>query len=262
MVVDGRAIAESVYAELGAQLHGVRLGIVMSAGDAVTDSYVRIKARAAERLGVVVVVRELSENAMTAQVQEAVQYLVEEGVDGIIVQLPLPTGVDTGAVLATIPGDRDVDGLTQDARVHPPVACAVEEILAYAGVEPVGKSAVVVGAGRLVGAPVARMLRERGALVTVVDKGDSYEPLSTADIVVSGAGVPGLIQSDMIKEGVVLIDAGTSELGGKVVGDIDPECEEKASVYTPVPGGAGPIAVAMIFKNLIELIEKKNSSAN
>lgn len=262
MRIDGRAIAELVYTALGTQLQGRRLGIVASTGDAVTDSYVRIKARAAERLGAVLVTRVLDAGTTTAQAQDAVRSLVQDGVDGIVVQLPLPSGVNTQAVLAEIPAHLDVDGLSDEAIVLPPVACAVEEILVRAGVDPAGKIAVVVGAGRLVGVPVVRMLRERGALVTAVDKGDSYEPLRTADIIVSGAGVPGLIQPDMIKGGVVLIDAGTSELGGKVVGDIDPLCEERASLCTPVPGGVGPIAVAMIFKNLIELIEKKNSSAN
>lgn len=119
-----------------------------------------------------------------------------------------------------------------------------------------GKKATVVGSGRLVGAPAARLLRELGAEVQVLEKGDSLDVLKDADIIVLGAGEPGLVKPEHLKEGVVLIDAGTSESNGKVAGDADPACAEKAALFTPVPGGVGPIAVAMIFKNLFALAKK------
>ena len=97
---------------------------------------------------------------------------------------------------------------------------------------------------------------QSGADVTVLEKGDSFDTLKDADIIVLGAGEPGLVKPEHIKDGVVLIDAGTSEVSGKVAGDADPACAEKASVFTPVPGGVGPIAVAMIFKNLSALAQK------
>lgn len=138
--------------------------------------------------------------------------------------------------------------------LHAPVAEALREVLLRAGVEPRGKRAVVVGAGRLVGGPAAELLRELGADVSVVTEHDgSLHDLKNADIAVLGAGNPGMVTPEMLKEGVVLIDAGTSEQGGKVQGDASPECEQRASVFTPVPGGVGPIAVAMIFKNLFQL---------
>lgn len=256
MNVDGKAIAESVYAGIGMQLEGRRLGIVLSPGDAVTDAYVRIKSRAAQRLGVEIVRQELPAGASTESALAMVRALQEQGVDAIIVQLPLPAGIDTDTVLATIPPALDVDAINPAALVVAPVADAMREILRSFGIDSAGKRAVVVGEGRLVGAPCAALLRELGADVTVVTKGDSLEALCAADIVVSGAGVPGLIKPEMICDGVVLIDAGTSESSGEVVGDVDPACAQKASVFTPVRGGVGPVAIAMIYRNLLALVTR------
>lgn len=97
------------------------------------------------------------------------------------------------------------------------------------------------------------MLAEMGARVTSIGRGDSLDPLKEADIIVLGAGEPGLVRPGHIKDGVVLIDAGTSESSGKIAGDADPACADKAALFTPVPGGVGPVAVAMIFKNLLAL---------
>jgi methylenetetrahydrofolate dehydrogenase (NADP+) / methenyltetrahydrofolate cyclohydrolase len=109
----------------------------------------------------------------------------------------------------------------------------------------------------LVGVPVAQLLKDLGAEVSVVTRNrGSLTDLKEADLVVLGAGDPGFVKPDMLKEGVVLIDAGTSEASGRVVGDADPNCASVASVFTPVPGGIGPIAVAMIFKNLFALAKK------
>ncbi|MDZ4226464.1 MAG: bifunctional 5,10-methylenetetrahydrofolate dehydrogenase/5,10-methenyltetrahydrofolate cyclohydrolase, partial [Patescibacteria group bacterium] len=179
--------------------------------------------------------------------------------DGIIVQLPHPNADE---LIAKLPPEKDVDAVglppAGGALVHTPVAEAISEIFVRSGVAAAGKKAVVVGKGRLVGKPAAELLQSLGAHVTVLTQtSGSLEELQDADIVVLGAGSPGLIGPDMIKEGVVLIDAGTSEAGGKLVGDAQPGCAHVASVFTPVPGGVGPIAVAMIFKNLLTLARHK-----
>ncbi len=121
-----------------------------------------------------------------------------------------------------------------------------------------GKKAVIVGAGKLVGKPSAELLTTLGANITfVTEHAGSLEELKDADIAVLGAGNPGFIKPEMLKPGIVLIDAGTSEAaGGKLMGDADPACANMASVFTPVPGGIGPIAIAMIFKNLFELAKR------
>jgi len=266
MTIDGKEIAESVYADLAARRKSIarpiKLGIVVGANDAVIESFVRIKSRAAVRLDVEIVRVDLPMRADTQAAINAVEKLAGEA-DGIIVQLPLPKELNTDAVLAAIPAYGDVDGINPSVReedriVRAPVASAVAEILKHSSIDPRGRRAVVVGAGRLVGAPVAALLRGQGADVSVVTLEEGgLDALKSADIAVLGAGNPGFIKPDMLKDGVVLIDAGTSEAGGKVMGDADPQCAEKALVFTPVPGGVGPIAVAMIFKNLLALIECK-----
>lgn len=254
MIIDGKIIAEDIYA--GVQFSQPRtLGIVVGAASPVTDSFVRIKQKAAARLGVTLAEERLGSDATTSDAVQAVTKLART-CDGIIVQLPLSPQVDLEAVIEAIPPEKDVDGISRAPQVRPPVAEAVREILERSGVEPQGKSAVVIGSGRLVGVPVAALLGIHGADVRVLTLGGSLAPLQSADIIVSGAGAPGLIKPEHIADGVVLIDAGTSESAGKVAGDADPACSEKASVFTPVPGGVGPIAVAMIFKNLFALTEK------
>lgn len=265
MVIDGKAIAADMYAELAPRFSAVgrtvRLGIVVVGENPVIESFVRIKTRSAEKLAIEMVRTNLPDTVTTEDVVATVKRMAEE-TDAVIAQLPLPKGVDTNAVLASIPKEKDVDALNpavpeEDRPVHAPVALAAVEILNRSGVKISGARAVVVGAGRLVGAPSAWLLRKLGAHVLVfsLEEG-SINDLKDADIIVSGAGNPGFIKPEHIKQGVALIDGGTSELNKKIAGDADPACAEKASVFTPVPGGVGPVAVAMIFRNLLDLIGK------
>jgi 5,10-methylene-tetrahydrofolate dehydrogenase/methenyl tetrahydrofolate cyclohydrolase len=263
MIIDGRTIAEGVLAALEEErkLHvggPISLGILMGPGDAATESFIKIKSKSAQRLGVEVVRRELESNATTADAVAALLDLHGK-VTGIIVQLPLPAAIDAGQVLAALAPQKDVDAIGPKPHfVTAPVAGAVREVLASTNTEVAGKKAVVVGAGRLVGKPVAQMLTEMGANVTfVTEDAGSLKELKDADIAVLGAGNPGFIKPEMLNPGIVLIDAGTSEaMGGKIMGDADPACANMASVFTPVPGGIGPIAISMIFKNLFELARK------
>lgn len=260
MTIDGRAIAERIYERLATRrtlLPGrIALGLLCCEPDAVMDSFIRIKAHAAQRLDVAIMRVDIPVSAGEAGAAATIADLAAK-TDAIIVQLPLPSVWKTEKILAAIPGSHDVDGIGADPKVLPPVARAVKDILEDAEIDPAGKHAVVIGAGRLVGAPAARMLEAAGAAVTVITEGQSLDALRSADIIVSGAGSPGLITPDMIREGVALIDAGTSEHAGKVHGDADPACADKCALFTPVPGGVGPIAVAEIFANLFDLIEKK-----
>lgn len=261
MIIDGRAIAEEVYASL-AKMEGnrarARLGILVGASTPVIEQFVRIKQKAAERIDVAVERVDVPEGADTESALGILAELMARS-DGVIVQLPLPEALDADIIINAVSPEKDVDGISAVPLVLPPVAGAVAEICAHAGVIMEGKRAVVVGSGRLVGKPVARLLEQKGAYVQVLTKGDSLAPLKEADIVVLGAGEPGLVRPEHVREGVVLIDAGTSEAGGRVAGDADPACAEVASVFTPVPGGVGPIAVAMIFKNLYTLTQNSHS---
>ncbi len=269
MIVDGRAIAETVYAELAEKRRhfrrAPRLGILVGTRDPVIESFVRIKGKAAKRLGVELIRVDLAEGETTERAITSVRNLSHEA-DAIIVQLPLPNTIDTNAILSSIPDDKDVDAISTATGEHvleAPVALAVMEILRHSNVDPKGKRAIVVGAGRLVGSPAADILRKYGADVSIVTLEEgSLDDLKEADIVVLGAGNPGFVKPEHIKYGVALLDAGTSEAGGKVAGDADPACAPKCSLFTPVPGGVGPVAVAMIFKNLFDLAEKKSTSSS
>jgi methylenetetrahydrofolate dehydrogenase (NADP+) / methenyltetrahydrofolate cyclohydrolase len=264
MIIDGKGIAAEILATLrkrrAAYAGPIRLGIVVASTDPVIESFVKIKSKVAHELGIEIVRRDVTEYT-TEPAMMAVRELSRE-TDGIIVQLPLPESIDANAVLSEIPVFKDVDGISTLSGEHgrpvkAPVALAVMEILSRAGIDPKGKRAAVVGAGRLVGVPTASLLKDLGADVTQItlDSG-RIEDIADADIVVSGAGVPGLIRPQHIKRGVALIDAGTSEISGVITGDVDPACRELASVFTPVPGGVGPIAVTMIFKNILDLVER------
>ncbi len=245
MLVDGKKIAEDILQGLEQErptFGALTLAVVLNEGDPATESFIKIKSRTAARLGVEV------QRFAPEQFAQALEC------SGVIVQLPILNGDE---LLAALPGEKDLDALGPNPLALAPVAGAVAEILSRHSVYPRGQKAVVVGAGRLVGAPVAALLRELGAEVSVITQTrGSLEELKQADLVVLGAGEPGLIRPEMLKPGVVLIDAGTSESAGKLAGDADPACAEVASVFTPVPGGVGPIAVAMIFKNLFALSKR------
>lgn len=264
MLVDGRAIASDILAEVRASLAGRTLVVraVVMAPSPATESYLSIKRARAEEAGMRLEVVRLPDDADAEALIEAVR---AEGADAVIVQLPLPERVDAAAVLAALPVEKDADILSpasyarfergEDGALVPPVAGAIAEILARAGVDASGKRAAVVGQGKLVGKPALALLRRLGADAVAVLK-ETPEPgkiLREADIVVSGAGQARLITKDMVKPGAVLIDAGTSESGGAIAGDMDPACAEYASVFTPVPGGVGPVAVALLFRNAARL---------
>lgn len=264
MIINGKTIAEDIYKELAPKFSAlgrrVRLGIVVVGANPVIESFVGIKTRAAERLGVEMIRVNVSEKSDAGKIEQAVSRLVATA-DAVIVQLPLPQGINTNQILAVVPKEKDVDALNptiseEERPVHAPVALAVVEILKRSGIDIAGKRTVVVGAGRLVGAPSAWLLKSLGANVSMftLEEG-SIEDLKDADIVVSGAGSPGMIKPEHLKKGVALIDAGTSELNRKITGDADPACADVASVFSPVPGGVGPVAVAMIFRNLYSLLK-------
>ena len=259
MIIDGRAIAKEILARTKARTEklGRRPNVLVYVSPeetSATRSYLKIKARSAEE--------------SDCDFEETRSLTFSSRADAIIVQLPLPSDISTEDVLNSIPLRQDADVLSIAARTKfenndtgallPPVVGAVREILMQGNVVVKGKHVVIIGDGRLVGHPCSIWLKLQGAEVTVVtlESGDLRSALAEADIIVSGAGSPHLIKPDMIKEGVVLSDAGTSESDGAIVGDADPACAEKCSIFTPVPGGVGPLAVAHLFENVVTLAER------
>ncbi|KKT38287.1 MAG: Bifunctional protein FolD [Parcubacteria group bacterium GW2011_GWA1_44_13] len=267
MLVDGNKIAKTLEEKLATELlfsTPKKVCFVVFGGNTATEQFVKMKSRVAERVGIFVEVKKYPNIKTTAEAVKEVRALGEKDYDGIVVQLPLTQGIDTQQVLDAIPPLKDIDVLGTVAKESyengkinktPPVAQAVHEILETHNSSLKGKKIVVAGHGRLVGEPVHLMFKRMKVTHDVVDiKTSDEEKLSlfkNADIIISGMGVPHGIKLNMIKKGVVLIDAGTSEQAGKLVGDIDPECEKVASFMTPVPGGVGPITIVSLLRNLL-----------
>ena len=266
MKVDGRKMASDILAEVRASLPDnvvpVVRAVVVSPTPA-TESYQRIKMQRAQEGGMRLEVVKMPDDATDDAVMSAIG---APGADAAIVQLPLPERFDHERIVNAIPVAIDADVLSAAAYARfennepgalvPPVAQGVWEILVRSGVDVRGKRVAVVGRGQLVGKPCATLLARMGAIVTSVTRSteDRERIYQEADIIVSGAGVAHLITPDMVKEGVVLVDAGTSGSRGGVAGDIHPDCEAKASLFTPVPGGVGPVAVSCLFKNTARLL--------
>ncbi len=270
MRIDGKQIRDTIKMELHREVTELsyvpHLAVIVVGENPVIRGFVNLKRKFAEDIGVNFTVKDVPVDVSFEELKEIIAMFSNDAMlGGIIVQLPLPRHLDTDKVLNLVPVSKDVDVLSHDANrlfiersdssVITPVVGAIKEICKEADVKIRGKKVLVVGHGRLVGAPSAIWFRAQGGEVTIIDCPTSSltEITRNADIIVCGVGSAGLIKPDMLKEGVVLLDAGSSEEGGLMVGDADPRCEDIASVFTPVPGGIGPITVAMIFKNLILL---------
>lgn len=257
-VIDGARIARDIQEETRVYLRACavvpHVAFFCVGNDPVIAHYVSRKRAYAKRVGIecteVVLSYDTTTEGLIASINEQT-----ERVDGIVVQLPLPSHIDTDAVIAALPEEKDIDALIGvNSPFESPVAGAVREIIERYAILLDRRAVAVIGKGRLVGAPVAAYFRSTSASrVVVIDKSASRETfsktLAQADIVVSGAGVPGLITPALLRDGVVVLDAGTSSSAGTVIGDVEPGCAEKASYIAQTPGGIGPITVAVLFQN-------------
>jgi len=279
VIFDGKKLAAEILTrteERAAELpRPPRIAVIMANETPATRSYLAIKEKRARDAGCRLELIRLPETASALELRLAIDAV---DADAIVVQLPLPSGVSAKEVCDAIPLEKDADVLSTVSRMRfeatspesgglrnprmtlvPPVAGALAEILQQAGIDPRGKRAVVLGDGWLVGKPCATWLTHAGA--DVIHTHDLTE-LRIADIVVSGMGAPYTITPELLKEGAVLIDAGTSESGGKLVGDADPACAPKCTLFTSVPGGVGPVAVAKLFENVVTLAERNTTNQN
>lgn len=267
MIIDGNAIAADILDTLKKTISNsnkdISLCVFVVGSDYATERFISLKKKKAESVGINVAVVQFPPTITTADLVAKIhQYNEQHAVNGILVQLPLPKHIDTNTVLECIPVEKDVDVLSPQSKaifkkgkldILPPVVGSIKEIIDRFDISLQGKHAVVLGRGALVGIPLSVWLEQQGAVVTTFDVTtiDLHEHIKDADIIVSGVGVPGLITPDMIKEGVVLFDAGTSEFGGKLVGDATESCAPKCQIFTPTPGGIGPITVALLLHNLV-----------
>ena len=299
LILDGKACAAAVMSDLSARLASLRssasaagapppgLAVVLVGDRVDSATYVRMKKRACGELGIADLGVCLPATADTAAVVAAVAALnADARVHGILVQLPLPAGVDEAAVLAAVSAAKDADGLHPanvgaavlrgkggggggGAVACTPLGCL--ELLRRAGLPIAGKHAVVLGRSNIVGLPVAHLLLQADATVTIAHSKTAALPalVRTADILVAAIGRPLFVQGDWIKPGAVVIDVGinavpdaTKPSGSRLVGDVDFDAAAKrASAITPVPGGVGPMTIAMLMTNTVNAYERAVKAA-
>ncbi|PSP98862.1 bifunctional methylenetetrahydrofolate dehydrogenase/methenyltetrahydrofolate cyclohydrolase FolD [Halobacteriales archaeon QS_5_70_17] len=281
-VLDGNAVGDRIRDDLRdcidtLEREGVTPGLatVLMSDDPASETYVSMKTRACEDLGIESVHRELDSSAPAEELFDTVEALNgDPSVHGILVQMPVPDHVDKRRVLRSIDPRKDVDGfhpenvgrlVAGDPRYKPCTPHGIQKLLAAADVDPEGEDAVVVGRSEIVGKPMANLLVQKApggnATVTVCHSrtDDLAAKTREADIVVAAAGVPEMIDGSMIAEGATVIDVGVNrvdadtEKGYELVGDVDFEsAEERAGVITPVPGGVGPMTITMLLYNTVK----------
>ncbi|MBI4101088.1 bifunctional 5,10-methylenetetrahydrofolate dehydrogenase/5,10-methenyltetrahydrofolate cyclohydrolase [Candidatus Microgenomates bacterium] len=266
MLLDGRELAGFIKERQARTVRRLRarkitptLAIVQAVDDAVTDKFTRAKQRYGQDIGVEVAIHKLPvsrSDLVQDRILKIIEGLNEDAkVHGIIVQLPLPDGVDVDKVLDLIKPNKDVDGLGSQSRFDPATPTAILWLLAGYNIDLKEKEVLIVGKGRLVGKPIKRLLEKSHIKVVALDEHakDLATQIKQAEVIISGTGQPGLIKSSMIKKGAAVIDAGTSSEGGKLVGDADPKLYERQDVkISPTPGGVGPLTVCALFGNVIQ----------
>lgn len=227
------------------------LAIVQTIDDPVIDTYVRLKKNYGEDIHIGVQLHKVPQ----AQAERVIRTLnADRLVHGIIIQLPLAEPAQTDELVNMVTPGKDVDGLGNRATLEPATPLAITWLLAGYNVELDRKKIVIVGSGRLVGAPLASLWRGSGYDVTVINRTTENAAgiIAAADVVVTAAGTPGLITGDILKPGAVVVDAATASEGGRVVGDVSAEVRERHDLtITPEKGGVGPLTVAALFDNVI-----------
>ena len=275
-IIDGKRIAAAVREEIRERIRRLRqdnvgipgLAVILVGDDPASAAYVRSKATACEEVGIasrqITFPGYLSQDELIDSVQELNR---DAGIHGILVQLPLPKHLDERAVLETVNPAKDVDGFTyanigrlveNRASFVPCTPAGILELLDREEIAIAGRRAVVVGRSEIVGKPVAMLLVHRNATVTICHSrtADLAAETRRADILIAAVGRPRLITGDMVKPGAVVIDVGVNRVEGRLVGDVDfDSVTPVAAAITPVPGGVGPMTVAMLLRNTLQAFE-------
>jgi methylenetetrahydrofolate dehydrogenase (NADP+) / methenyltetrahydrofolate cyclohydrolase len=264
--MDGRALAARVRAEVAAdvrQLGDISLATVLVGDDPASELYIASKHRAAEEVGIRPLDHRLPADTSEEEVVELVSELSRnDEVDGILPQLPLPDHIDEIRVIGSVDPLKDVDGFHPVNAGHlylgrptlvPATPLGIIALLEEYGVPLAGAEAVVVGRSEIVGKPVAQLLQHANATVTVCHSRsrDLAEHTQRAEVLVAAVGSPGLVSAEMVKEGAAVIDVGQNKTDAGLVGDVAADASERASLITPVPGGVGPMTIAMLLRNTV-----------
>jgi len=279
-ILDGKALARKIRDQLAQEVarrvqQGVRapgLKVILVGDDPASTIYVRNKEKAAVKMGIVGGVERLPASTSSEQLRAVVQRVnADDGVDGLLVQLPLPAAIDPAQVRSWIDPQKDVDGLHPEnvgllasgqPRFIPCTPAGCLALLKEHGIEIAGKRALVIGRSLIVGRPMAALLSQKGVDATVTiyhsRSRDLAELARQADIIVAAAGTPGLLRAEYVKKGAAVLDVGmhrvpddTAPKGTRLVGDVDAGVAEVASWLSPVPGGVGPMTIAMLLSNTV-----------
>ncbi len=276
-IIDGKVLSDTIKTEVAQRVQKLQqqgmtpgLAVVLVGEDPASQVYVRNKAAACEKAGFLSRVVRLPADTTQQQLLDVVQELnQDDAIHGILVQLPLPPHMDSGLVIETIAANKDVDGfhisnagllMTGRPLFRPCTPYGIMKMLESENVGLRGAEAVIVGASNIVGKPMAMLLLAAGATVTLCNSKtrDLAAQTRRADVLVVATGKPGIVTGDMIKPGAVVIDVGINRgTDGKLVGDVDFESAQKvAGAITPVPGGVGPMTIAMLLVNTVEAAER------
>ena len=275
-LLDGKAMSAELREELALRVQRLKekgvtpgLAVILVGDDPASQIYVKNKELGCQQVGIHSVTIRLPETASQAELEAQIDKLnADASIHGILVQLPLPQGLDEAAALARILPEKDVDGfhLLNAGKLFTGqqgvVACTPKgamEMLHRTGIDLSGKEAVVVGRSNIVGKPMAMLLLRENATVTICHSrtANLAEHTRRADVLVAAVGKPRFITADMVKPGAVVIDVGINRVDGKVVGDVDFDAvREVASWITPVPGGVGRMTITMLLANTIEAAER------
>ncbi len=269
MKIDGKKIALKIKKELKEKIKKdkirYRLCIILVDKNEASECFIKAKKQFAKDVGIEVSVYEFKRCVSANVIKNKIQKLNEDkDCMGIIIQLPLPKHLPVEEILNTVSIEKDVDVLGERALFEfaknknfkrlPAVVGAIQEIfLEYNIKQQQDTNIVIIGSGRLVGRPISLWFDREKKSYKIIDEktADKFSIIKMADVIISGVGVPHMIVPKNIKEDAIIIDAGTSKKGEMLFGDVHPDCEQKASLMTPVPGGVGPVTVAILFRNLI-----------
>lgn len=275
-VLDGKQMASVIQDEVKQQVSEIidsgarapHCAVLLVGNNPASAAYVASKERMFKKVGMTSSVYRIEEDITQEKLQELVDYLNDDqDVDGILIQLPLPKHLDPKPLLESVNPRKDVDGLTilnqglllkQDG-LKPCTPLGVVELLKRYDIPIEGKNCVVIGRSDLVGRPAAMLMLNENATVTITHSGTTNlkEHTKQADILIVAMGRTGFIDESYIKEGAVVVDVGIHRQDGKLVGDVDPEAFEKTSYHTPVPGGVGPMTIAMLMSNTLLAYQRR-----
>jgi len=273
-ILDGKLLSKKIEERVTLEATALKqdtgrvpgLAVILVGGDPASHAYVGMKKKACDRAGFYSVTHEMPQDISQETIEKTIEMMNENpGIDGILIQLPLPQQIDTTKLLELVAPSKDVDGFhpynvgrlaTGLDGFVPCTPLGVMELLAEYNIDVQGKNAVVVGASNIVGKPMAALLLNANATVEVchIFTDDLKRHTLNADIILVGAGVINLIKEDMVKEDAIIIDIGINRAeSGKLVGDVDFEnVAQKCSYITPVPGGVGPMTIAMLLSNTLK----------